>query len=239
MNQTAAACLGTCGGGANSDGFVTKVNPGGASLAYSSVFGGSGFDMGSAIAVDSSGNAYLTGSTQSADFPQLNAINRACSHGCGAGGTAPGDAFVTKINSGGTAIVYSSLVGGDRDDEGKGIAVDSVGNAYLTGFTQSVNFPSVRPIKGACVGTCSKKPNSNVFVVAVNSGGSALVYSTVIGGSAMDEGHASAADMAGNVYLTGFTQSSDFPTLGQIPGACVGNCGTAFNQAVFILKIAP
>jgi len=224
VNQIAGACVGTCGGGANSDGFVTKVNPGGASLAYSSVFGGSGFDMGSAITVD---------------FPQLNAINRACSHGCGAGGTAPGDAFVTKINSGGTAIVYSSLVGGDRDDEGKGIAVDSVGNAYLTGFTQSVNFPSVRPIKGACVGTCSKKPNSNVFVVAVNSGGSALVYSTVIGGSAMDEGHASAADMAGNVYLTGFTQSSDFPTLGQIPGACVGNCGTAFNQAVFILKIAP
>jgi hypothetical protein len=117
--------------------------------------------------------------------------------------------------------------------------VDSVGNAYLTGFTQSANFPSVRPIKNACAGTCGKKSASNAFVVALNSGGSALVYSTVIGGSAMDQGHATAVDAAGNVYLTGFTQSSDFPTVGQIPGACVGNCGTAFNQAAFILKIAP
>jgi hypothetical protein len=239
VNQIAGACAGTCGGGANSDGFVTKVNPRGVSLAYSSVFGGSGFDMGSAIAVDSTGNAYLTGSTQSADFPQPNSINRACAHGCGAGGTAPGDAFVTKINSAGTAIVYSSLVGGDHDDEGTGIAVDSVGNAYLTGFTQSANFPSVHSIKGACAGTCGKKNASNAFVVAVNSGGSALVYSFVIGGSAMDQGRAIAADAAGNAVLTGFTQSSDFPIVGQIPGACVGNCGTAFNQAAFILKIAP
>jgi hypothetical protein len=239
VNQIAGACLGTCGTGANSDGFVTKINAQGASLAYSSVFGGSGFDDGAAIAVDASGNAYLTGSTGSADFPQVNQINRACPRGCALGGTAPGDAFVTKINSTGTSIVYSSIVGGDRDDEGRGIAVDSLGNAYLTGFTQSVNFPSFHPIKGACLGTCSKKLADNVFVVEVNAAGSALVFSSSIGGSATDEGFAVAVDWAGNAYLTGSTQSADFPQVNQISGACLGSCGTSFNQDAFVIKIGP
>jgi len=238
VHQIAGACLGTCGAG-SSDGFVTKINPGGASLAYSSVFGGSGFDTGFAIAVDHSGNAYLTGSTQSSDFPQVNPITRACTRGCGVGGTAPGDAFVTKINSAGTAIVYSSLVGGVRDDEGTGIAVDSLGNAYLIGFTQSGNFPSVHQIRGACRGTCGNKSASDAFVVEVDSMGGALVYSSVIGGSAIDQGHAIAVDGSGNAYLTGYTQSSDFPIVNQIPGACLGNCGSAFVQNTFVIKVEP
>jgi len=238
VNQIAGACMGTCGSG-GSHGFVTKINAQGASLAYSSVFGGSGFDLGAAIAVDSSGDAYLTGSTGSADFPQVNPIKRACTNGCGIGGTAPGDAFVSKINSAGTAIVYSSLVGGKRDDEGTGIGVDSLGNAYLIGFTQSLNFPSVRPIKNACLGTCSKKLAANVFVVNVNAAGSALVYSSLIGGSASDQGQGIAVDSLGNAYLTGFTQSSDFPRVNQIPGACVGACGSSFNQDTFVVKVAP
>jgi hypothetical protein len=236
VNQIAAACVGTCGTGASSDGFVTKITAQGTSLAYSSVFGGSGFNMGSAIAVDSSGNAYLTGSTQSVDFPQVNAIKKACTKGCGNG---TGDAFVSKINSAGTALVYSSLLGGERDDEGTGIAVDSLGNAYLIGFTQSVNFPSVRPIRGACLGTCGKKLAANVFVVNVDATGSKLVYSSVIGGSASDQGHGIAVDSSGNAYLTGFTQSADFPIVNQIPGACLGNCGSAFNQDTFVIKVAP
>jgi len=239
VNQIAGACLGTCGTGANSDGFVTKISAQGASLSYSSVFGGSGFDDVAAIAVDSSGNAYLTGSTGSVDFPQVNPIKKACTRGCGIGGIAAGDAFVTKINAAGTAIVYSSLIGGKRDDEGTGIAVDSLGSAYLIGFTQSLNFPSVRPIKGACLGTCSKKFAASVFVVNVNAAGSALVYSSVIGGSASDQGHGIAVDSLGNAYLTGFTQSADFPQVNQIPGACVGSCGSAFNQDTFVIKVAP
>ena len=236
VNQIVAACPGTCGTGANTDGFVTKINARGISLGYSSVFGGSGSDTGSAIAVNNSGNAYLTGSTGSADFPQVNPINRACTHGCGVGG---GDAFVTKINSAGTAIVYSSPVGGEGDDEGEGIAVDSLGNAYLTGFTHSTNFPSVHPIRSACVGTCSKKLAANVFAVEVNAAGAALVYSTVIGGSDTDEGFAITVDASGNAYLTGSTGSLDFPTVNQIPGACLGSCGTTSNQDAFVLKIAP
>jgi hypothetical protein len=169
----------------------------------------------------------------------VNPIKKACARGCALGGTASGDAFVTKINSTGTAIVYSSIVGGDRDDEGRGIAVDSLGNAYLTGFTQSVNFPSVHPIKGACLGTCSKKLADNVFVVEVNAAGSALVFSSSIGGSATDEGFAVAVDWAGNAYLTGSTQSADFPQVNQISGACLGSCGTSFNQDAFVIKIGP
>jgi len=147
--------------------------------------------------------------------------------------------------------------------------VDSLGSAYLIGFTQSLNFPSVRPIKGACLGTCSKKFAASVFVVNVNAAGSALVYSSVIGGSASDQGHGIAVDSLGNAYLTGFTQSADFPQVNQISGACVGSCGRrcscvvhvymghidsgtlvvccnllrhtlgAFNQDTFVIKVAP
>jgi hypothetical protein len=235
VNQIAGICTGTCGTG-SSDGFVTKISAQGTSVAYSSVFGGSGFDMGSAIAVDGSGNAYLTGSTESTDFPQVNPIAKACLRGCGKG---LGDAFVIKINNAGSAAAYSSLLGGDHDDEGTGIAVDTLGNVYVTGFTKSPNFPSVHPIKGACLGTCGKTTAAKVFAVNVSAARSALVYSTLIGGSDTDEGQGIAVDAAGNAYLTGFTQSADFPIVNQILGACVGSCGAAFHQDTFILKIAP
>jgi hypothetical protein len=236
VNQIPGACNGTCGTGASSDGFVTKISANGAALAYSSVFGGSGFDLGAAIAVDSLGNVYLTGSTGSVDFPRVGQIKHACEKGCGTGG---GDAFVTKINTAGTAIVYSSLIGGKRDDEGHGIAVDSLGNAYLVGFTESLNFPLVDPIPGACLGICSTKFPDNVFVAEVSAAGSALAYSSLIGGSDSDQGMGIAVDASGDAYLTGFTQSADFPNVNQIPGACQGSCGSAFNQDTFVIRVAP
>jgi len=235
VNQIAGICSGTCGTG-SSDGFVTKISAQGASVAYSSVFGGSGFDIGFGVAVDGSGNAFLTGTTESTDFPQINPIKKACAKGCGNG---LGDAFVIKINSAGSAAAYSSLLGGDHDDEGTGIAVDILGNVYVTGFTKSPNFPSVRPIRGACLGTCGKTTAAKVFAVNVSAASSALVYSALIGGSDTDEGQGIAVDAAGNAYLTGFTQSADFPIVNQIPGACVGSCGSAFHQDTFILKVAP
>ena len=235
VNQITGICSGACGTG-SSDGFVTKISAQGTSVAYSSVFGGSGFDMGSAIAVDGAGNAYLTGSTESTDFPQINPVKMACRNGCGNG---LGDAFVIKISRAGSAAAYSSLLGGNHDDEGTGIAVDTLGNVYVTGFTKSPNFPSVRPIKGACLGACGKTTAPKVFAVNVSAAGSALVYSTLIGGSDTDEGQGIAVDAAGNAYLTGFTQSADFPIVNQIPGACVGSCGSAFHQDTFILKVAP
>jgi hypothetical protein len=235
INQIAGICSGTCGTG-SSDGFVTKISAQGTAVAYSSLFGGSGFDIGFAIAVDGAGNAYLTGTTESTDFPQINPIKKACSKGCGNG---LGDAFVIKINSAGSAAAYSSLLGGDHDDEGTGIAVNTLGSVYVSGFTKSPNFPSVRPIRGACLGTCGKAATTKVFAVNVSAGSNGLVYSTLIGGSDTDEGQGIALDASGNAYLTGFTQSADFPIVKQIPGACVGSCGSPFHQDTFIVKVAP
>jgi len=143
-------------------------------------------------------------------------IKHACAKGCGIGGTAAGDAFVTKINAAGTAIVYSSVIGGKRDDEGHGIAVDNLGNAYLVGFTESLNFPQVDSIPGACLGICGTKFPDNVFVAEVSAAGNGLVYSSLIGGSDSGQGLGIAVDASGNAYLTGFTQSA---------GACQGTCG--------------
>jgi Beta-propeller repeat len=234
VNQIPGACLGTCGTGANSDGFVTKINAAGSALTYSSLFGGSNNDEGQGIALDNSGNTYLTGSTASTDFPQLGKIPRACKGTCGSGN---GDAFVTKVNSGGNTLVYSSFIGGSRDDEGRGIAVDGSGNAYVTGFTESANFPQVKPISGACVGTCGSGFPQDAFVIKINAAGQAVVYSSFIGGSNTDEAFGIAVDGSGAVYLTGITASPDFPTVNQIVGACQGSCGSNGNQEAFVLKI--
>ena len=234
VNQIPGACLGTCGSGTNSDGFVTKINAAGNALTYSSLFGGSNNDEGQGIALDNSGNAYLTGSTASTDFPLAGKIPRACKGTCGNGN---GDAFVTKINTAGNALVYCSFIGGSRDDEGRGVAVDGSGNAYVTGFTESANFPQVKPISGACVGTCGSGFPQDAFVIKINSAGGAVVYSSFIGGSNTDEAFGIAVDVSGIAYLTGVTASPDFPTVNQIVGACQGSCSTGGNNDAFVIKI--
>jgi len=189
------------------DGFVAELNAAGSSLVYSTYLGGSGTvesgtslsDEGLGIAVSSSGAVYLTGGTWSTDFPPVAPIQ---SYGGGE------DAFLSKFSAGGATLVYSTYLGGTAQDQGNGIAVDSSGNAYVTGFTLSSNFPTVSPFqasnKAATYGTA--------FVAELNSAGSALVYSTYLGGSAMDSGEAIAVDSAGDAYLAGATWSSDFPT---------------------------
>jgi hypothetical protein len=189
------------------DGFVAELNAAGSSLVYSTYLGGSGTvesgtslsDEGVGIAVDSSGAAYVTGGTWSTDFPTVAPIQ---SYGGGE------DAFLSKFSAGGATLVYSTYLGGTAQDQGNGIAVDSSGNAYVTGFTLSSNFPTVSPFqasnKAATYGTA--------FVAKLNSAGSALVYSTYLGGSTMDSGEAIALDSAGDAYLAGATWSSDFPT---------------------------
>src|SRR5207253_2706350 len=120
------------------DAFVAKLNPLGSALVYSTYFGGSGDDFASGIAVDSSGDAYITGYTFSTNFPTMNPLQPA-----NAGGV---DAFVAKLNPTGSALVYSTYLGGGGDDHSYGIAVDASGNAYLTGFTSSTNFPTMNPL---------------------------------------------------------------------------------------------
>src|SRR5207253_9579485 len=115
------------------------------------------------------------------------------------------DAFVTKVNAAGSALVYSTYLGGSGSDLGYGIAVDSAANAYVTGFTQSTNFPTAIPLQAANGG------GEDVFITKINPAGSALVYSTYLGGSGTDDGLGLAVDAAGNAYVIGLTASPNFP----------------------------
>jgi hypothetical protein len=170
-------------------------------LAYSTYLGGSGDDFATGIAVDLAGSAYVTGKTAAADFPTRNAIQPT---------NQSADAFVTKFNSDGTALIYSTFLGGMGGDWGRGIAVDSAGNAYVTGGTNSNDFPINNAFQGTLHGYI------NTFVTKINASGTALAYSTYLGGSYLEEVGGIAVDTAGNAYVTGQTGSSDFPTLNAI-----------------------
>jgi hypothetical protein len=169
-------------------------------LFYSTYLGGSLTDGGQGIAVDSAGNAYVTGLTNSPGFPTATGAFQSTP----AGGF---DAFVTKLNAVGSALVYSTYLGGRGDDFGLGIAVDAAGNASLTGYTDSPNFPTTpaafQPAPGGSL---------DAFVTKLNSSGSVLIYSTYLGGSGDDVGQGIKLDSLGNTYVTGFTASTNFPT---------------------------
>ncbi len=186
---------------ASYDAFVAKLNPTGSALVYSTYLGGSGQDLAFGIAVDSAGNAYVTGNTGSSNFP---ITPKAFQTVCNGGGTPhPNrDAFVSKINPQGSALVYSTYLGGSGDETGDSIAVDSAGNAYITGFTGSTNFPTENPLQPSNHGTYAGCP-CNAFVTKLASSGSALVYSTYLGGSVEDGGIGIAVDSAGNTYVAG------------------------------------
>jgi hypothetical protein len=169
-------------------------------LAYSTPIGGSGSDIGSGIAVDAAGNAYVTGNTASTNFPTNNALQPNPS--------AAGDVFVSKFNVTGSALVYSTYLGGNHRDLSHGIAVDTSGNAYVTGNTISTNFPTDNAFQPNNAGSNS----ADAFVTKLNPAGSALVYSTYLGGNSLDEALGVAVDTFGNTYVTGFTDSGTFPT---------------------------
>ena len=158
--------------GGNDDAFVTKLNPTGTALVYSTYLGGTSDDYGYGIAVDTAGNAYVTGYTASTNFPTTPGAFQT-TYGGGSD-----DAFVTKLNPTGTALVYSTYLGGTDSDGGYGIAVDSAGNAYVTGYTASTNFPTT---PGAFQTTFGG--NGDAFVTKLNPTGTALVYSTYLGGT--------------------------------------------------------
>ena len=202
---TAGAFQPTLAGGP--DAFVTKLNPAGsAPLLYSTYLGGSNIDGGFGIAVDSSGSAYVTGDTASTNFPTLGAFQPTFGTVSCSNPPVCFDAFVTKLNPAGSALVYSSYLGGSDNDEGRGIAVDSSGSAYVTGFTLSTNFPTTGAFQPSLAGRV------DAFVTKLNPAGSALVYSTYLGGSAADAAFGIAVDAAGSAYLTGQTDSTNFPT---------------------------
>jgi hypothetical protein len=201
------------GGPFGGDAFVTKLNAAGSALVYSTYLGGSDTnfgDSGRSIAVDASGNAYVTGVTGSTDFPAQNPFQPVF------GGSAA-DAFVAKLNAAGTGLLYSTYLGGSANDSGSGIGVDSAGNAYVTGFTVSTNFPTKNPFQPALNGnSCPESPCPDAFVTKLNPAGSALVYSTYLGGQGSESVAGIAVDSAGNAYVTGETEG-DFPIKNPLP----------------------
>lgn len=200
-----------------SDAFVAKLNASGTALDYATYLGGRFDDYGYGIAVDGLGNAYVTGVTASDNFPTPNAT-----YSVGGGGN---DAFVAKLNEQGTALDYATYLGGNGNDAGHGIAVDDNGIAYVTGITGSTLFPTRQGLYTELRG------GTDAFVTAFHPLGLGLIYSTYLGGDSDDSGSGIALDAQGSAYVTGQTQSSNFPTT---PGAFAA--GPA--DAAFVGKIA-
>ena len=180
--------------------FIVKLNADGSALNYSSIIGGDDYEISSGIAVDSSGSTYVTGYTFSSDFPTTpGAFDTSFSGGVY-------DSFVVKLNPAGSALMYATFIGGIGDDQAYSIAVDTDGVAYVTGHTSSSNFPTTL---GAFDTSYS---GGDSFVAKLDATGSVLDYATFLGGSNYELGHGLDVDTSGAAYITGFTNSIDFPT---------------------------
>jgi hypothetical protein len=202
-NFPLAAAVRTLLGGSKAA-FVSKLNATGNTLLFSTYLGGSTYDIGTAIAVDATGHAYIAGDTQSTDFPVIGAFQAVIGGGF--------DAFVTKLNSNGT-YAYSTFLGGIANEHVGGIAVDSSGSAYLAGGTYSTNFPLAGAIQATNHG------GQDAFVAKLSASGTTLAYSTYLGGSGSttpEEANGIAVDAGGNAYVAGVANSLDFPVT---PGA--------------------
>jgi Beta-propeller repeat len=201
------------------DAFVLKLNPSGNGLVYSTYYGGHGNDIGNGIAINVSGNAYITGETLSADLP-LYAPYQSSSHGLT-------EIFVAKFLSGGNGLVYSTYIGGRGDERGTAIAVDAAGAAYVTGSTTSPDFTTLSAFQPNFGGI------QDAFVLKLAPTGSWLLYSTYLGGSGggislPESGAGIAVDSAGNAYVAGTTSSFDFPLANAMQSVHSGSSADAF-----------
>ena len=201
------------------DAIVVKMNASGSALVYSTYLGGSGIDVGHFITLDAAGSAYITGLTNSTDFPTVRPLQPAFRGG-------RNDAIVAKLDPSGSTLVYSTYLGGSQNDEARSVAVDRAGNAYVTGYTESDDFPTARAFQAAYGGG-----SNDAFITKLSAAGDSLLYSTFLGDEGGDFGRAIAVDAAGNAYVTGYTDSDDFPTVNPIQSAYAG------NTDAFILKL--
>jgi len=200
-----------------SDVFIAKLNASGTSLLYSTLLGGQDTDLATSIALDAQGAAYVTGNTTSAsNFPVTSGAAQTRFGGLSAGVPMRfGDGFVAKLNPAGSAFQYVTFLGGSHEDIVMNAAVDASGNAYVTGFTRSPNFPTTSgAFRTAYSGSGGNifLPGGDAFAAKLNPTGSALVYSTYLGGARDDWGAAIAVDASGNAWVGGATLSTDFPT---------------------------
>jgi uncharacterized protein (TIGR03437 family) len=211
------------------DAFVVRLAPGGDTLMYSSFLGGSGRDEGRGIALGPSSDMFVTGVTESSDFP---VSDRAYQDRIGADvGT---DAFVTRLASAGPEILYSTYIGGASNDAASAITLDSMGYAYITGFTLSDDFPTRSAFQPAYSG--GEQFNwADAFVTKLTLDGTGLVFSTYLGGTRHDSGHSIKLDRSSHIYIAGETTSTSFPTT---PGAIqpVHGDGAAASDA-FVTKL--
>lgn len=204
--------------------FLTKLDPSGRKMLFSTYFGAPGSTIANAIALDRAGNIYVAGQTNSTSLPTVGPFQS------GSGGGW--DAFVAKFDSSGT-VQYASYLGGVGDDIALGVAVDLSGNAYVAGSTSSPNFPVVSPLQNKLKGF------EDAFVAKVNAAGSALVYSTFLGGSGgalgePEQANAITVDNLGNAYVVGSTNSTDFPVVKAYQPAFTG-----YDTDAFVAKLNP
>ncbi len=187
------------GNAGDNNAILLRLDPTGTMLIFSTYIGGSGDDYGNAIAIDTQGAVYLTGGTDSPDFPTSTGAYQTQLKG-------NSDCFIVKFDSQGNGI-FSTFIGGGSDNQAFGIGVDAQGNSYITGETDSDSYPQVNPVFQH-----SRHGGLDAFVTELSADGSHLVYSTFAGGSGTDSGASIAVDPAGNAFVVGTTSSSDFPT---------------------------
>jgi hypothetical protein len=225
------------------DAFLAKFGNSGSNLVYFTYLGGSADDAAYGLAVDATGDVYVAGATISPNFPTKNAIYTNIS-----GASIPhvgylADAFVAELAPGGFNLVYSTYLGGESADAAYGIAVDLSGNAYVTGFAYSTNFPVTNAIQNhlACrPSTIYVNNGVNAFVTKIGPGGSPLLYSTYFGGTNYDLGRSIAVDGAGNAYVAGFTDSTNFPTTtNALQTVLGGSTNLIVVNNAFVAKFAP
>jgi hypothetical protein len=215
------------------DAFVTKLDPTGSALVYSTYLGGTGDglfwfvgDTGHGIAVDPEGNAYVSGQTDSPDFPTTIGARQPLYGG------GSHDGFITKLDAAGSTIVYSTFLGGAAADGARSLALDALGRVTVAGFTQSVNFPTAQALQPQ---HASDNGDTDAFVARLDASGSQLLYSTYLGGNSSDVATGVAVDQAGNTYVIGTTLATDFPTVRPLgPSFADGAASEAF-----VTKLGP
>jgi hypothetical protein len=243
LSTTGAFQTNYAGGSYTGDAFVAKFSNDGSNLVYFTYLGGNQDDLAIGLAVDNSGDAFVTGFTDSPNFPTYNALYGKIGGPAYYKNNYYGDAFVSELDPTGSHLIYSTYLGGSSVDVGYGVAVDSAGNAYVAGYTSSPNFPTtnslVYQLSGTNITFNYLSGYYNAFLAKIGPGGSPLIYSTYFGGNNIDVAEGVAVDSTGAAYLVGFTDSPNFPTNNPVQPYLGGATNAASGYNAFVAKFAP